>query len=446
MIAAEPVTLSVQQFLKGLQASGILTELQLAKARKLIGVNIVSAHDAARVLTTAAILTAFQADRLLAGKTDGFVLGQYIILEAIRPGLSSRLYKARHRTMNRQVAVKVLSVEATRDATRRAAFQAEARLAAQLTHPNIVTVYDTNQIGDRLYIVTEYVEGSTLEEVVRKVHRLPVHQACEIARQAALGLQHMHEKTLTYGPLHPSGLILCRQNAENQNRVEVKLTNTGIPQKRDPSGASHSLDPLDFSAPELYRLGQPRTPASDLYSLGCLLHFLLTGAPVFESVSDEDRRQSHERQSVRSVRALRPNIPPGLEDLLRKLLAKDPVARFATAEEVASRLQAFTETNDTASGVDFNLPVEPLHSPSQHSGGYLSGLQAAPLSERYAQVLVATIDDTSPWSEIHSQETLSNFASPEASQAPEPLPMRTLIGLVLGTILCTLTFLALVAR
>src|SRR5713226_6247654 len=134
------------------------------------------------------ILTAFQAELILRGKTDGFNLGQYRILDQIGRGGMGRVFKAEHMTMNRIVALKVLSNALTRTERARQLFQREVRAAAKLVHPNIVTAYDANETGDRLYLVMEFVDGPNLQELVQQLGPLPVGHACEFIRQAAHGL------------------------------------------------------------------------------------------------------------------------------------------------------------------------------------------------------------------------------------------------------------------
>src|SRR5205814_1338081 len=147
----------------------------------------------ARALVEQGQLTKFQAELLLAGRTTGFFLGQYRILEQIGQGGMGRVFKATHQAMNRTVAIKVLAPQHTKTEKARQLFQREVRAAGKLLHPNIVTAYDANENDGRLYLVMEYVDGPNLEQLVRDRGPLPVGLVCEIMRQAALGLQCAHE-------------------------------------------------------------------------------------------------------------------------------------------------------------------------------------------------------------------------------------------------------------
>ncbi|MBY0456274.1 MAG: serine/threonine protein kinase, partial [Gemmataceae bacterium] len=211
--------------LGAVRAANLLTERQLAKADAITENCSVTA--AAANLVAAGLLTRFQADRLLAGRTDGFQLGQYVILDQIGRGALSRVYKARHRTMNRFVAVKVLSAELTRTPDARRALQAEARNAGRLAHPNVATAYDANELFDRFYFVLEFVDGPNLAALVERRGPLPVEEACEFVRQTAVALQHAHERGLIHRNLKPTNVLVGRPTATAP--ALVKVTDFGLP-------------------------------------------------------------------------------------------------------------------------------------------------------------------------------------------------------------------------
>ena len=142
-----PTAIGVRAFLAALRSAELFAPMQLTRVEAAVPPDAATPADAARALVAAGFLTQFQAERLLAGKTDGYHLGPYVILEQVGRGTVGRVFKARHRTMNRPVAVKVVAAELTRTAAERRAFQAEVRAAAQLNHPNIVTAYDANELA-----------------------------------------------------------------------------------------------------------------------------------------------------------------------------------------------------------------------------------------------------------------------------------------------------------
>ncbi|MFL5338911.1 MAG: serine/threonine-protein kinase, partial [Gemmataceae bacterium] len=218
-------TVNRDQFLARLRESGLLPPDQFAPVY-----DIAASTDRGRVLARALVerglLTRFQAEMLLAGRTDGFVLGQYRILDQIGRGGMGRVFKAEHQTMNRVVALKVLSGSLMRTDRAKQLFQREVRAAARLTHPNIVTAYDANQLGDRRYLVMEYVDGPNLQELVQERGPLPVGQACEFVRQAALGLQYAHELGMVHRDIKPANLLV--QRVAPSGDCVVKILDFGL--------------------------------------------------------------------------------------------------------------------------------------------------------------------------------------------------------------------------
>jgi serine/threonine protein kinase len=342
-------------FLDTLRASGLLTPSQFEKATA----DLPDGPPAADALVARGHLTRFQAERLLAGRAEGFHLGSYVIQEQVGKGSMGRVYKAKHTAMNRPVAIKVLSPSVTGTDAAKAAFQREVRAAARLNHPNVVTAYDANEAGGRFYLVLEFVDGPTLDALVRARGPLPVAEACGYARQIALGLQHAHELGMVHRDLTPANVLVTRAG-KGHHGGEVKITDFGIAHL-GPAVSPH------FAAPE-----PVRDPRSDLYSLGCVLHFLLTGRPPFPGARIEH---------------LRPDTPPAVAGVIHALLAPHPQARIQTAADVAERLDML---GGREGAVSFEMP--PVH-PGQYSFAG-SGGHAAPVVE------------TSPWAQLTDDATL----------------------------------------
>jgi len=408
---ARPPAATAAAFVATMQLSRLLAAAEYNRAMKLLDPGE-SAADCALALVGAGLLTPFQGRRLLAGKSDGLVLGQYVVLDQLSDGRRERVYKARHRTMDRLVALRVYAADVTRNPAHRAVVQAEARAAARLAHPNVLTVLDSNESGDRLYVVHEYVEAVPLAALVSETRRRPTGRACEVARQAALGLHHAHEMGLPHGHFHPGCLVVGRPGRDGvgaSDRVEVKVAHFGTPAGPDTDAVA---DPLPFRAPEQRGpVGRPSV-AADLYSLGAVLFYLLTGQPPAGRSP--------------SARAARPTLPDAVEVLLRELLSANPTRRPLSAAEVAGRLEAFAECDDAGPGVQFELP--PLDLTDAPSGGFLSGLHA---------------DDTSPWYGIEAAATLDSV--PTITHAQAPAPRRHGVTLAVGGAVGALVTLAAVA-
>jgi serine/threonine-protein kinase len=394
---AAPLT-DREAFLRAVRAAEILTAAQDAKAKALPGG---SAAELASALVAAGLLTRFQADRLLAGRTDGFLLGPYVILEQVGRGAMSRVYKAKHRTMNRPVAIKVLAAELTRTAAAREHFQAEVRAAGKLAHPNIVTAYDASELHDRFYLVLEFVDGPNLAELVRQRGPLPVAEACEFVRQIAAGLEHAHAKGMVHRDLKPANLLVARPTPAAP--PTVKIADFGIP-KSAPGGAG------EFAAPEL--VGAPAAPAdarSDLYSLGRVFYFLLTGRAA--------------REGVLPVVQLRPDVPPEVAALVHRLVAKNPGDRFASAADLLLHLNgAGVPMALPVEHVDFNLFVPPVY--PAHDSGYLTGRAPRPSDNPPSDGFAVPVAERSPWAQL-TDETAEDTLRVQPDDTPPPLPHKT---------------------
>jgi serine/threonine-protein kinase len=287
---------------------------------------------------------------------------RYRLLGEIGAGGMGVVYKAEHRIMDRVVALKVLAPHLTAKAGAAERFRKEVKLAAKLSHPNIVIFYDAEEAGGLLFLAMEFVEGVSLDRLVTKKGPLAVPLACSFARQAALGLQHAAERGLTHRDIKPQNLMVTRKG-------QVKVMDFGLarfarddgeevaPAGRLPFGAGKPVaDPLtnpnlvmgtpDYLSPEQARNSHEVDHRSDIYSLGCTLFFLLTGRPPFtHAVTLIDKLLAHTEETPPAIRAERPDVPEGLAAVLAKMMAKNPDDRYATAGEAAAALAPFTRAD-----------------------------------------------------------------------------------------------------
>jgi serine/threonine protein kinase len=354
-------------FLRNLQRSGLMTaELKEALPR-LPDTN--RGRVVARALVDMSLLTKFQAERLLAGVTTGFILGQYRVLELIGVGGMGKVYKAVHQTMNREVAIKILAPTLVKTAKAKDLFQKEVRAAARLIHPNIVTAFDANQIGDRYFLVMEYVDGPNLDQLVRERGALPIGLACEIIRQTANGLQYAHEMSMVHRDIKPANL-LASLAGKNKDLV-VKILDFGLARLHEPgaktvAAARSIMGTPDFLSPEQGQ-GLDVDIRSDLYSLGCTFYFLLTARVPFPGGTPLEKLDRNKNEEPVPVEEGRPEIPAGVASIVRRLMAKYPPHRFQTPAEVAEAVAPFAVSDsgpwdgkrksaDRSSSTDIALP------------------------------------------------------------------------------------------
>jgi serine/threonine protein kinase len=300
----------------------------------------------------------YQRDQPGGGEVAEDRLGPYRLLELVGEGGMGRVYKAHDLLMNRTVAVKLISARRLGSAGAGDRFRREMQALARLDHPHIVRAFHADEVGDTLYLAMEYVEGTNLADLVKRQGPLPIVQACAYAAQVADALQHAHDLGLTHRDIKPGNLILARVQGEGH----VKVLDFGLARLREQLPAQGGMTEMgqtlgtpEYMAPEQWEDAAGVDVRADLYSLGCTLYFLLTGQPPFPSKqypSYQRLWQAHAHAPVPPLRQRRPETPEALEALVGRLLAKAPVDRFATPNEVCQALRPFAERPDHGSTPD----------------------------------------------------------------------------------------------
>ena len=315
-------------------------------------------------LVKAGWLTIYQARKIVQGRAPELVLGNYVILDKLGEGGMGRVYKARQLRLNRLVALKVVRPGLLENATVQKRFQREATAAAQLAHPNIVRLFDADQVDGTHFLAMEFVQGSDLAKLVKENGPLPIVQACDYVRQAALGLQHAHDKGLVHRDIKPSNLLVTA------NGATVKVLDMGLARMQlAGENAGDSLTALtqagtvvgspDYMSPEQAKNSSTVDARADLYSLGCTFYFLLTGRPPFPNGTTLEKLLQHQTDPVPPVQLTRPDVPAGLAAVLDRLLAKEPGQRFPSAEALATALEPWCQTRPSAPNVPRVVPVPP---------------------------------------------------------------------------------------
>jgi serine/threonine-protein kinase len=334
-----------REFIERVVASGLMDRDEVLRALETMPPTE-RGKVVARHLVETGKLTKFQARHLLVGRVDGFILGQYRVLEELGRGGMGHVYKAVHQTMGRFVALKVLAPDLTKTERARNLFQREVRAAAKLHHPNIVTAFDANHPSDpRCFLVMEYVDGPNLSQLVKEQGPLPIEQACEYIRQAAIGLEYAHHMGLIHRDVKPSNLLVQQTTSGPQVKIldfGLALVTAGeAAAGRTVVGAANTvLGTPDYVSPEQSRDQYNVDGRSDLYSLGCAFYFLLTGEPPFVGGTNLDKLVRHGSEPPVAVQLKRSDVPEPVAAIVHKLLAKNPKWRYQTAAELATELAA----------------------------------------------------------------------------------------------------------
>jgi eukaryotic-like serine/threonine-protein kinase len=257
---------------------------------------------------------------------NGEVLaGRYRLVALLGQGGAGQVWRAEDLALGRPVAVKVLRRLDGDPMGSAERFRSEAQAAARLSHPNVVATYDVGAAGGQVYLVMELVAGRDLAQVLREEGPLPAGLVADIAVQGSQALDAAHAAGIVHRDVKPGNLLLAPDGT-------LKIADFGIAQAAGPgrSDATVLLGTAAYVAPEQVR-GGAAVPASDRYALGCVLYELLAGSPPFVGPKVEDVLRQHVQAAAVPIQAHRPDVWPGLADLVMRLLAKDPAARPASA-------------------------------------------------------------------------------------------------------------------
>ncbi|MFO0843477.1 MAG: protein kinase [Gemmataceae bacterium] len=316
-------------------------------------------------------------------------LGKFEAIRKLGEGGMGAVFLARHTFLDRPVAIKVMSGAAVGHAEARERFLAEMRAGGRLHHPNVAQTIDAAQAGDTLFLVMEFVEGASLDRVVARKGPLPRRLACRCVRQAALGLQHAHERGMAHRDVKPANLMVARDGT-------VKVLDFGLARLPAAQGQSRKTEfqtfmgTADYVAPEQAKDARTADTRSDIYSLGCTLYFLLAGRPPFEGATFIEVATKHVTDEPEPLL----NLPAELWAVIARMMAKKREDRYQTPAEVAEALQPFAEKQDAAeesSEIDVTPP--PLPKPKRRVPVWLvagAGV-AVPLTAGLVWLLVSLL-------------------------------------------------------
>lgn len=268
------------------------------------------------------------------------IADRYLVLALLGEGGMGRVYLGEHVKMNRQCAIKVMSPTLVNDAESLQRFAREASNAARILHPNVAAVFDYGESDKIIYLVMEYVDGESLSTILAREGKLEPRRAIEIARQIADGLHAAHELGIVHRDLKPDNVIIAhsRSGREIPKVVDFGIAKALTEAPQDALTRSGLvIGTPEYMSPEQL-LGDPVDARADIYSLGCILYQMLTGAAAFSADTREQmiRRRLHEAPP--HLREVLPNLPSRLDTLLVHMLARSPADRLASAAEARDQL------------------------------------------------------------------------------------------------------------
>lgn len=296
-------------------------------------------------------VTVYQLKKALNGRAADLFVGRFVVLDKVGEGAMGKVFRARDTRDGRTVALKVVRTALVSNPVIRGRYEREVQATSKLDHPHIVRTLDAGEADGKFYMAMEFVDGIDLARLMRDCGALEVPEACEYVRQAALGLQHAHDRGFVHRDVKPSNIVVAgeRHVPRATEPAAVKLLDLGLSRAMDPDEMvapnltrDHTVvGTPDYMAPEQAKNSKAVDPRADLYSLGCTFYFLLAGRVPFAAPSAIEKILAHHTDVPTPVQALRPQVPNAVAELVARLMAKRPEDRPQTAAEVAARLEPF---------------------------------------------------------------------------------------------------------
>lgn len=307
---------------------------------------------------------------------------RYTILERVGGGGMADVYRAHDKLLDRSVAVKVLRAQFTDDDEFVTRFRREAQSSARLSHPNIVNIYDVGRDGDSYYIVMEYISGETLKEKIVREGPLPVESAVRIALEIAEALEHAHQNNIVHCDIKPHNILMTRSG-------RVKVTDFGIARAVTSATMTQTgtiIGSVHYFSPEQAR-GGAVSAKSDIYSLGAVMYEMLTGSVPFTGETPISIAIKHLQDVPKPPREHNPAVPPILEAIVLKAMAKNPEQRFTDIGAMIADLrsaQHFLRDDHTRrlAKEDFPTQVLPKMALPEEPAAADTGTGTPPVSKR----------------------------------------------------------------
>jgi len=342
---SQPQLLDAEQFAANAIEMGLITADDVETVVDNVGKDAIEGDASllANELVRRQNLTQYQAEVLIRGQTRGLVLGNYVIREKLGEGGMGMVFKAHHRRMKREVALKVLPPGLTNSPDAIARFHREVEAAAKLTHPNIAAAYDADESDGLHFLVMEYIDGPSLSAYVKESGVVNVGAAVNLILQAARGLAHAHARGVVHRDIKPGNLLVNREGT-------LKVLDMGLAQLQVEAGARQEMTELtqsgrvmgtvDYMAPEQALDAKRVDHRADIYSLGCTLFFLVTGRAMSPDGTLTQKLLWHQNEAVPSLTEVCDGATQELDEVFQRMVAKTPEERHSSVRELIEELEA----------------------------------------------------------------------------------------------------------
>ena len=361
------------------------------------------------------LLTLWQAQQLMAGRSTGFKIDRYVLVDLIGQGGMGRVYLARDTRLNRRVAVKILSPERVNNPRAIARFHREAMVGAQLQHENLVRIYDEGEAQGRCYLVMEYIEGKNIGQMIAENGPIPTGVAARLVRQVALGLEHAQRKGLIHRDVNPYNILVTWDGVAKLTDLGLAIDLADVSDRVTRDGAT--VGTFDYVSPEQARHSHGVDTRSDIYSLGCSLYHMLSGQVPFPSSSLPEKLFGHQASEPEPIGKLAPGVPAALVAVVSKMMRKSPSDRYSTPLEVALALEPHTD--DASDDPSTIIPAVGVSQAAASQGASITRVTTTP------SVAVATppsdgpsLTDPAPMSAAMLSTSAGSFTTPEAPSSP----------------------------
>lgn len=282
------------------------------------------------------------------------LVNRYRLIHQVGKGGMALVYKGYDQMLERPVAVKLLRQDFSEDKDFRERFKQEAKSAANLSHPNIVTVHDFGVDPAGVFIVMEYISGTDLKSKITEKGSFSVTEGIPLMIQACAGLGYAHRAGIVHCDVKPQNMLISRDQ-------RLKITDFGIARALSSISQEYRSEVVwgspQYFAPE-QALGEAPSPASDVYSLGVVMYELFTGHLPFDADNIEELTRMHQTQEPLIPSSLKPDIPPELDQIILKLLAKEPASRYRTADQLGHVLLKYQEKPEGYFRITSALPPD----------------------------------------------------------------------------------------